>query len=414
MVVSDFGYRLRYGSAMTDMTAALAAPRLASPRLAAPKHALAAATLVVALFLATYAVNLQAPLYRFYADASGVGAGAVTVAFACYVAGLMPTLVLLGGLSDRIGRRIPIATGIICGAVAAGLLAVWPTWGMLCLARVILGVGIGFVTTAGTAYMTELLGESEARSAALLVTSATSVGFGSGALATGVSIGLQGTTPFPWSFAALIVIAPFIALAVLALPRADTPRPVSLIRLPRFLPGTWTSGVAILLAWSATGMVIALMPLELAALGWPGWTGLVLFLNNFVGFLCQPLARRLSNRKALQLGCILVPLGFGVMTAGVASRNLALIVIGAATTSAASYGFTYLGGLAEVSTQAGEDRARAAAGYFVYAYIGFSLPVIASGALADRVGLTGALMWFGVALAVANALLLVAVRRVRT
>ncbi len=403
MLCRDMRSRRRYRDVMTHANT-----------IAAPRRVLAVTTLFAALFVATYAVNLQAPLYRFYADQSGVGAGAVTVAFACYAAGLMPTLLLLGGLSDRIGRRIPIAAGILCGAVAAGLLAAWPTWGVLCIARVILGIGIGFVTTAGTAYMTELLGDVHARTAALLVTSATSIGFGSGALATGVSIGLQGTTSFPWSFAALILAAPVLAIAVLALPRADTPRDVSLIRLPRFPQGTWPAGYAILLAWSATGMVIALMPLELAALGLPGWTGLVLFLNNFVGFLCQPLARRLTNRRALQVGFILVPLGFAIMTAGVATHHLALIVIGAATTSAASYGFTYLGGLAEVSARAGSDRARAAAGYFVYAYIGFSLPVIAGGLLADQVGLTDALKWFALALAAANALLFVAILRTRT
>jgi MFS family permease len=370
-----------------------------------PVRPWSAATLVAALFIATYAVNLQAPLYRHYADVSGVGAGAITLAFACYVAGLMPTLVLLGGLSDRIGRRAPIAIGIMCGALAAGLLALWPTWAVLCVARVILGIGIGFVTTAGTAYMTDLLGEAQARTAALLVTSATTVGFGSGAFATGLSLAFQGTTPFPLSFAALLVAAPLLALAVLAMPPGRAPQRVTLLRLPRFLPGTWQAGVSILLAWSATGMVIALMPLELAALGVPGWTGVVLFLNNFVGFLCQPLARRVSDRSALQIGCVLVPLGFAIMATGVLQKHLALIVIGAATTSAASYGFTYLGGLATVSARAGNDRARAAAGYFVYAYVGFSAPVMAIGVIADYIGIAGALLCFSAALGFANACL---------
>ncbi|MDJ0930696.1 MAG: hypothetical protein QNJ43_07470 [Breoghania sp.] len=43
-------------------------------------------------------------MYNAYAEVSGMGAAAVTIAFAAYVAGLMPTLMLIGGLSDRIGR----------------------------------------------------------------------------------------------------------------------------------------------------------------------------------------------------------------------------------------------------------------------------------------------------------------------
>ncbi|MEP5153397.1 MAG: MFS transporter, partial [Planktotalea sp.] len=41
-----------------------------------------------------------------------------------------------------------------------------------------------------------------------------------------------------------------------------------------------------------------------------------------------------------------------------------------------------------------QDRARATAGLFVYAYFGFSLPVIASGALADMLGLLTAMTLF--------------------
>lgn len=44
--------------------------------------------------------------------------------------------------------------------------------------------------------------------------------------------------------------------------------------------------------------------------------------------------------------------------------------------------------------RAPDDRARATAGLFVYAYFGFSLPVIASGALADMLGLLSAMAVF--------------------
>lgn len=84
--------------------------------------------LALALFAVTFAVNLQAPLYDAYAAESGVGVTAVAVAFAAYVGGLMPTLLLLGGLSDRIGRRIPIAAALLLGAAATALLALRPNW----------------------------------------------------------------------------------------------------------------------------------------------------------------------------------------------------------------------------------------------------------------------------------------------
>ena len=78
------------------------------------------------------------------------------------------------------------------------------------------------------------------------------------------------------------------------------------------------------------------------------------------------------------------------------------VLAGACITSAASYGFTYLAALAEVSRAAPEERARAVAGLFVYAYVGFALPVMASGALAERVGLREAMAGFAVAQAAAT------------
>ncbi|WP_107497480.1 MFS transporter [Thalassobius sp. I31.1] len=362
--------------------------------------------LALGLFTVTFAVNLQAPLYDAYAAQSDVGATAVTIAFAAYVGGLMPTLLLLGGLSDRIGRRVPIALALILGAAATALLVQLPSWTSLVIARLMLGVGTGLATTAGTAYMTEILGADRAKTAALIVTSATSLGFGGGAFATGISLGFQGPTLLPVSYIVLFVIAPVLAMTALALPRVDSPRPVSLLRLPVFPAGTWVFGAAMALAWSTTGMTIAVVPLELAANDLGGWTGLVIFLAIFVGFLCQPIARRMTNEQALVLGFVLIPLGFLVLLAGVWLKLLILVLLGTCITSSASYGFTYLASLAEVSLRAPYDRARATAGLFVYAYVGFSLPVIASGILADRFGLLSAMIVFAVAQSIATALII--------
>ncbi|WP_268800492.1 MFS transporter [Pseudomonas huanghezhanensis] len=360
-------------------------------------NSLSTALLALALFTSTFAVNLQTPLYAAYAAESDVGATAVTVAFAAYAAGLMPTLLLLGGLSDRIGRRLPIATALLLGVLATALLVWIPNWGSLVVARALLGIGTGLVTTAGTAYMTEIMGEDNARRAALIVTSATTLGFGGGALATSISLGVQGSTLMPASFTLLFVLAPLLALLAFKLPTVDVSKRVSLLRLPVFPRGTWVFGIAMILAWSTSGMVIAVVPLELKNQGLDGWTGLVVFLAIFVGFLCQPIARRMSNTKSLAIGFVLTPLGFLVVVVGVWTGSLGLVLLGTCITSASNYGFTYLAALLEVTSRAPDNRARATAGLFVYAYAGFSLPVIASGALADLFGLLPAMTIFAIA-----------------
>lgn len=355
---------------------------------------LSIALLALALFTATFAVNIQTPLYGVYAAKNHVGVTAVTIAFAAYVAGLMPTLLFLGGLSDRIGRRLPISMALVCATAATALLGLKPNLESLIAARILLGIGTALATTAGTAYMNEIMSADSERRATLIVTSATSLGFGGGALATSLSLWVQGPTLIPASFIVLLAIAPLLALIVLKLPHVDKPQFVSLLRFPVFPKGTWIFGIAMALAWSTTGMTIAIVPLELKSQGFDSWTGFVVFLAIFIGFLCQPIARRITNTKALFLGFLLIPLGFLFSLLGILLSSIGLVLVGTCITSAASYGFTYLAALSEVSLKAPNNRARAVAGLFVYAYSGFSLPVIASGALADTFGLLPAMAIF--------------------
>ncbi|WP_138470435.1 MFS transporter [Poseidonocella sp. HB161398] len=354
----------------------------------------AAALLAASLFAVTFAVNLQAPLVPAYVAGTRMEATAAALSIAAYAAGLMPVLLCLGGLSDRIGRRLPLAAALLLGTAATLLLALAPGWASLAAARLLLGAGTGLATTAGAAYMAELAGPGREARAALAVTSATSLGFGGGALATGTSLLLQGPSLMPASYWGYLMAAPLLALACLRLPRADRPRRVPLLRRPVFPQGTAIFGTVLALSWASTGMTIAMVPLLLARQGLGGWSGFVIFLALFTGFLCQPRARRMGNRAALSLGMCLIPPGFLALLAGAALHSVPLVLAGTALTSASSYGFTYLSALSEVSQRAGEDRARAVAGLFVYAYGGFAIPVMAAGALADRAGLLPAMAAF--------------------
>ena len=176
--------------------------------------------------------------------------------------------------------------------------------------------------------------------------------------------------------------------------------------MPVFPRQTLIYSVAILIAWSAVGMVIALVPVALAAHGHDAWTGFSTFFVISTGLVVQPVARKLTPPRSLRLGMLLVPCGFTVLIAGVVFSSLPLLLSGAMLASAACYGFTYLAGLAANSTCSTDaNRARATSGYFLFAYFGFSVPVIASGALADRVGVHSALWIFDGVIIVATVLL---------
>lgn len=178
-----------------------------------------------------------------------------------------------------------------------------------------------------------------------------------------------------------------------------------LIRLPRFPNGTIPAGLAIALAWSLAGIVSLIVPAQLVQYDLPNWSGPILFIFVMAGVLFQSLARKLKGTRSLQLGCILLVLGYIIFTCGAWLGILGLVLTGVAIAGTACYGFTYLGGLAEVVRLSNSQSARAVSEYFVCAYLGYGLTVIFIGFFAGRIGILNALLGFGAILLVSNILL---------
>jgi MFS family permease len=75
-----------------------------------------------------------------------------------YTVGMIATSMLGGWLSDRLGRRkiFVIWSGVLI-AIAAGLLAIWPTWPVSMVAAFLFGAGYGVYLAVDTALITQVL-----------------------------------------------------------------------------------------------------------------------------------------------------------------------------------------------------------------------------------------------------------------
>nr|WP_298966090.1 MFS transporter [uncultured Halomonas sp.] len=361
-------------------------------------HRRPAACLAFALCMITTAVNLQAPLYDALAARGGVGVGATTVAFACYVAGVLPVLLGLNGLADRVGRKPLIITALLLSLMATALTLLAPTLLAVGAARFLLGVSMGLTSAVAPAYMHLLVGNADNRIATNRVTASTSLGFGLGAAVTSLFLfhSPSVTPPSLWIY----LVAATLALIVVA-PLEDSPPETtkrSLLRLPSYPPGAFAFGLAILLAWATVGLVIAILPTALQRHGLSSWSGFATFGICSGGVLFQPWARKYTPRNATLLGLLILPIAYALIAWGAVQGSLAAVLLGTVAASSACYGFIYLGGLSGVLATAGAAASQASAGYFLLAYIGFSLPVITTGILIDAVGHTLALTLFGCAL----------------
>ncbi|WP_415842666.1 MFS transporter [Pseudomonas reidholzensis] len=353
--------------------------------------------LAFALCMMTLALNLQAPLYITYADLSGRGAAATAVAFSGYVLGVLPVLLALGGLADRVGRRPLIIAALALSMIATLLMLLAPSLQTLGIARLFLGLGTGLASATATAYMSELMAASDSSRAANWVTASTSLGFGLGAALTSLFL-LNGPSLTPGSFHLQLLLA---AVAVVLVWRLPDPRPAqrgAMLRLPYYPAGSLAYGFAILLAWACVGLVIALLPGILRQHGLSAWSGFSTFCVINCGLLFQPMARRMASAQAALLGLVILPCSYALLAWGADSGQLVAVLLGAVAASSACYGFIYLGGLAAVNQLAGTEKTRASAGFFLLAYLGFSLPVIFTGLLSDYLGSRVALLAFGAVL----------------
>lgn len=364
----------------------------------------------VAIFLITHAANLQIPLYSTYAKMAGFGSGISAIAFSTYVAGLLPTLILLGGVSDRIGRKTVILASLLFACVATFLMIAQPNIYTLFVTRVLQGIGVGLITGTGTAYLSAQMPQNATKVAAY-VSLTTSLGFSSGALFTNAVLSYSNSlVPFSY-WVVFVLILGCMGLAI-GIPEQPTTSG-TLIRLPSFPPGAIWAGLAIALGWSLAGIVGVILPAQLAQYGLPNWSGPMLFIIVIAGVMFQPVARRLEARQSLQIGAVLLVLGYLTFTCGAWIGSLSLVLAGVAIAGSACYGFTYLGGLAEVVRLGGAQAARVTSGYFVCAYLGYGIPVILIGFFSERFGIVNTLVGFGVILLVSNALVITVYPRLK-
>ncbi|GHF18616.1 hypothetical protein GCM10014715_86920 [Streptomyces spiralis] len=150
------------------------------------KGAFSAVAAVFVLFLA--ASSSPSPLYAVYQQQWQFTAWVLTVVFALYVVGMLGSLLVIGALSDYLGRRPVLAAAIGLEMVALALFLSAGNVFVLSVARLLQGIATGAATTTLSATLVDLE-PSHARGRAGVVTSvAPLTGLALGALGSGVLV----------------------------------------------------------------------------------------------------------------------------------------------------------------------------------------------------------------------------------
>jgi len=369
-----------------------------------PRGVFAALAAIFVAFAAAAAA--PSPLYVVYQQQWGFSAGTLTAVFAVYVAGMVATLLVLGGLSDHIGRRPVLAAAIALEAVAMMLFITAGGVAVLLLARVLQGIATGMaLTTLGAALVD--LDPPHARGRAGLVNGIAPVaGLAVGALGCGVLVEFA-PQPTHLVYAVLLLGMAAAAVVVARMPETAARRPggaaslVPRLGVPARLRADVLALVPIIVAsWALGGLYLSLGPSVAAGvfglhdhlIG-----GLVVTLLCGTGAITTYVLRRRPTERVLALAATFLAAGTAVSVAGVQLGGA--VLAGAGTViSGVGFGAAALASFGTLSRLAApHERGELLAVALVIAYAAFSVPAVLAGLATGAFGLHATALAYGAA-----------------
>jgi predicted MFS family arabinose efflux permease len=356
--------------------------------------AFAGAAAILVLFAA--AASAPTPLYVVYQKAWGFPTSTLTLIFAVYVLGLIGSLLVLGGLSDHVGRRPVLAGAIALEALAFVLFLAATDVTVLLVARVAQGIATGAAFSTLGATLVDLNPPHSPGRAGLVNGVAPISGLAVGALVSG-SLVQFAPAPTHFIFAVLLVGTGIAGLIVALVPETSARRPgavaslIPILGIPARLRSDVYALVPIIVAsWALGGLYLSLGPSVAAGLfGLRNHLigGLVVTLLAGAGAVTAFALRSWPTRLVLVFSAILLSAGTAITLAGVEANTVALAAAG---TVVAGVGFgasalASFGTLARLA--APNERGELLAFALVIAYLAFSLPAVGAGFATTSVGL---------------------------
>ncbi|WP_342319240.1 MFS transporter [Corynebacterium mayonis] len=334
------------------------------------------ASVVAFLFTAGWAANHFASVLVVLREKLHLSALLVNGAYGIYAVGLLPCLLAGGALADRYGGRPVAMTGSAIAVVGNLVLMLdHGTLGLLA-GRLVVGLGVGLVVSAGTAWATRLRGAAGATVAGIVLTA----GFASGPVISGVAemVFAPLWTPF------VLTIAASLAAMGFSLHAGDEPRIIDNANPGPSVDTTASPAKALATSVPVAMWVFAAITTSLIGLSarvahyfstGVFLPGVAAVLGFGAGLIVQALGRRFAwGPRAGVVGICFAAAGFLLVAVAGAAPPLPAFVV-ATLMLGTAYGLCLRDGLLDVNAYSPPShRGRILGAYYCATYIGFGLP----------------------------------------
>ena len=364
--------------------------------------------LLAAILMALlFASAVPSPLYVVFQDEWGFSSITLTSVFAVYAIALLVALLVVGSISDHVGRRPTLAAALALEIVAMAAFAGAQDVGWLFAARTLQGIATGTAMGAISAALLDLQPANRPTLGALMGAVSPLTGLALGALAAGLLVDYG---PDPTRFVFWILIGAFaVALvAVLRIPETVVPdggwraslRPQ--VAVPAGMKSAFVAALPCLGAsWALGGLILSLgASLTAGVLGEPSHLsgGLPIFVMAGISALASIRLRDVAPRTTARGGLVALIAGVAVALAALAAGSNALFIAGSAI-AGLGFGPAFAGVFRALSLRApADERAALLSAIFVVSYLAFSVPAIIAGAAVSQLGLQDTAEIYGAAL----------------
>jgi MFS family permease len=351
---------------------------------------------------------MVSPLYGVYQAMWHFSPTALTTVFSVYALALLVTLLVLGSLSDYVGRRPMMALALVAEAGAAAVFLTAHGLESLYVGRILQGIATGSAVGAVGAALLDLQPLQRPTLASTANTTAATGPLAIGAF--GASLLIQyAPAPTRLVFWVLLAASAATLAAVALMVESGTRRTV---RWATFKPDVGIPG-------SARHAFVAALPALIATFALAGlyfslgpslaqsvtrshdnvWGGLVILFLSGTGTVTAVALRKLVPRRAMVWGNASLAVGSGITLAGVIDRASVTFMMGGVV-AGIGFGLGFLGAFRHLTSLASLDRRGAlVSSIYIVSYLAFSLPVIAAGIAVNHFGLRDVAIVYAAAIA---------------
>lgn len=359
---------------------------------------------VVSLVISFATAAAPIPLFNIYRTEDGLSNAGISMAVVAYTVGTIAALLVLGRLSNHLGRRLTAITSLSLLLLGCLLLLNVHDIDTLLAGRLLVGVGTGLAGSSLTSYIVDAAPSRPEWLASVVSSQGPMLGVAVGAIASGALVQFG---PWPRHLiylvcvcflllsAALITISPETATPTPGAWRSLLPKVSVPARVRYFLP---VAAAVFLTTWASGGFYQALMPAlveDQLHTRSPLILGLVFAAYMTPSVLGAPIGGRFTSAVAQRAGMITFLAGMIGISTAIAAGTLLLFII-ATMVAGTGQGIAISAatrGLLQGSTMA--ERAPIFSAIYLLCYSGAAFPSLISGQLSNVFSLQKIALGYG-------------------